>query len=236
VTHGADHGETLNTRHYMAGSLFSQERYLEALSMFEPLLKKMSRFLPLDHLLTLSTMGYVAATLTHLKRTDEALEMYEDVVPKFIRVTGEDSGVTLNAMVNMARAQCSLRRFDDGKQTATRGLLLARRVGNEELAARFVNTLSKLELVEEHKSFQATASDEQKELRTKINLRKLAKSKAAADEAALLATRAKATTEDDLDALMAQFGFEEGDDCSGGKGEKKKSGGGSKKKKGTRGK
>jgi hypothetical protein len=30
---------------------------------------------------------------------------------------------------------------------------------------------------------------------------------------------------------MAQFGFEEGDDCSGEKGEKKKSGGGSKKKK-----
>jgi hypothetical protein len=29
---------------------------------------------------------------------------------------------------------------------------------------------------------------------------------------------------------MAQFGFEEGDDCSGGKGETKKSGGGSKKK------
>jgi hypothetical protein len=42
----------------------------------------------------------------------------------------------------------------------------------------------------------------------------------------LLATRAKATTEDDLDALMAQYGFEEGDDCSGEKGEKKKSAGG----------
>jgi hypothetical protein len=53
----------------------------------------------------------------------------------------------------------------------------------------------------------------------------------AADEAALLATRGKATTEDDLDALMAEFGFEEGDDCSGGKDEKKESGGGSKKKK-----
>jgi hypothetical protein len=47
----------------------------------------------------------------------------------------------------------------------------------------------------------------------------------------LLATRAKATTEDDLDALMAQFRFEEGDDCSGEKGKKKESGGGSKKKK-----
>jgi hypothetical protein len=79
---------------------------------------------------------------------------------------------------------------------------------------------------------EATASDEQIELRNKINLRKWAKEKAAADEAALLATRAKSTTEDDLEALMAQFGFEEGDGCSGQKGEKKKSGGGGKKKKG----
>jgi hypothetical protein len=52
-----------------------------------------------------------------------------------------------------------------------------------------------------------------------------------ADEAALLATRAKATTGDDLDALIAQYGFEEGDDCSSAKGEKKKSGGGGRKKK-----
>jgi hypothetical protein len=52
-----------------------------------------------------------------------------------------------------------------------------------------------------------------------------------ATEKVKLATRAEATTEDDLDALMAEFGFEEGDDCNGGKGETKKSGGGSKKKK-----
>jgi hypothetical protein len=74
--------------------------------------------------------------------------------------------------------------------------------------------------------FAATASDEQKELRDKINRRKWAKEDAAAADAALLATRAKATTEDDLDDLMAQIGFDEGDDCSGGHGEKKKSGGG----------
>jgi hypothetical protein len=47
----------------------------------------------------------------------------------------------------------------------------------------------------------------------------------------MLATRAKATTKDDLDALMTEFGFEEGDYCSDGKGEKKKSGGDSKEKK-----
>jgi hypothetical protein len=58
-----------------------------------------------------------------------------------------------------------------------------------------------------------------------------AKAMAVADEAALLATRATATSESDIDALMEELRLEEGDDCSGEMGEKKKSGGGSKKKK-----
>jgi hypothetical protein len=161
--------------------------------------------------------------------------MYEDVVPKLIRERGENHEATLFAMAGMANTQGDLCHWDDAKQTATRGLLLARRVGNEDRVTEFVNTLSWIDRVEEDKIFAATASDEQKKLHNKIVLRKQAKEKAAADEAALLATRAKATTEDDLDALMAQFGFEEGDDCSGGKGEKKKSGGGSKKKKKKKG-
>jgi tetratricopeptide (TPR) repeat protein len=222
VTHGADHPRTLITRVNMACSLKTQQRYVDALSIFEPLLKKMSRVLPLDDPHTLITMMYVAATLDHLERHDESLKMYEDVVPKLIRVRGEEHFDTLNAMVGMANTQYLLLRYDDSKQTATRGLLLARRVGNEKSIAAFVDILSGLDKVEEDKVFAATASDEQKELRYKIELRKQAKAKAAADEAALLATRAVATTEDDLDAMMAEFGFEEGDDCSGGKEAKKK--------------
>jgi hypothetical protein len=202
----------------------------------EKVLEKRTRVLPLDNPSTLMTMGGLAATLGCLNRHDEALIMYEDVIPKLTRVMGECHDETLNAMVGMASAQCFLRRFDDAKQTSTRGLLITRRVGNEQRAARFVDTLSKLEEAEEDDIFEATASDEQKELRKKIELWKQAKEKAAEDEAALLATRAEATTEDDLDAIMAQFGFEEGDDCSGGKGEIKKSGGDSKKKKKKKGK
>jgi tetratricopeptide (TPR) repeat protein len=56
VTLGTDHPETLTTRYNMAMSLFSQQLYIDALSMFEPLLKKMSRVLPLDDPLTLDTM------------------------------------------------------------------------------------------------------------------------------------------------------------------------------------
>jgi hypothetical protein len=65
-------------------------RYVDALSMFEPVLKKMLRILPLDHPYTLKTMIGVANALNRLKRHDEAMKMYEDAVPKLIRVNGED--------------------------------------------------------------------------------------------------------------------------------------------------
>jgi hypothetical protein len=186
--------------------------------MFEQVLEKRKRVLPLDDLQTLEATLGVATVLTKLDRENEALKMYEVVVPNLIRVNGEDNDITLMAMASMSTVQLNLDRYDDSKQTATRGLLLARRVGNDIQAARFVTILSGLEKIEEHNAFVATASDEQIEFRNKIDLRKRTKAKAAADE-------------DDLDALMAEFGFEEGDDCSGGKGEKKKSGGGSKKEK-----
>jgi hypothetical protein len=113
----------------MAMSLYSQKLDVEALNMFEPLLKKMSRVLPLDDPLTLNTMVGVANTLTSLERYDESLKMYEDVVPKLINERGENHHYTLDTMVGMSKTQFNLKRFDDSKQTATRGLLIARRVG-----------------------------------------------------------------------------------------------------------
>jgi tetratricopeptide (TPR) repeat protein len=202
VTHGAEHPSTLITRFNMALALCGQQRHFDAFGMFEQVLEKQTRVLPLDDPETLKTISNIAATLTQLKRHDESLKMYEDVVPKLICVIGENHNETLNAMVSMSTAQFSLYRYDDSRQTATRGLLIARRVGNEKVAARFVDILSALEMFEEDEVFAATASDEQKELRDKINQRKWAKEDAA--NAALLATHAKATTEDDLDALMAE--------------------------------
>jgi tetratricopeptide (TPR) repeat protein len=158
VTHGADHPETLTTRHNMAMSLFEQKLYVEALSMFDQLLEKQTRVLPLDDPHTLMTMDSLADTLTNLERYDESLKMYEDVVPKLIRVMSEDHDDTLLAMVGMANVQYFLRRFDDSKQTATRGLLIARRVGNEARAADFVIALSDLEEVEEDEAFEGSNS------------------------------------------------------------------------------
>jgi hypothetical protein len=240
VTHGADHPTTLISRHNMAASLFKQKRYIDALSMFEPLLKKRTRVLPLDHADTLKTMVGLANTLVHLDRHDEALKVYEDVVPKLIRVEGEDHDDTLNAMIDMATMQYNLHCDDDSKQTATRGLLIARRLGKEKQAANFVHRLSKLDEVEKDKVFEATASDEQKELRDKINQRKWAKEDAAADEAARVANAEPPMTDDDIDNLMAQFDLDDkakakksnkaaGGGCGGGGGggkKKSKKGGG----------
>jgi hypothetical protein len=49
VTKGEDHLDTLMTRSNMAFSLLIQQRFFDALSMFEKLLEKQTRFLPLDH-------------------------------------------------------------------------------------------------------------------------------------------------------------------------------------------
>jgi hypothetical protein len=83
LTYGADHLETLITRFNMALALYSQERPIDALSMLKPLLKKVSRVLPLDDPLTLATMADMASALCELDRDGEALNMYEDVVPKY---------------------------------------------------------------------------------------------------------------------------------------------------------
>jgi tetratricopeptide (TPR) repeat protein len=55
VTHGADHRETITTRFNMARSLYEQERYADVLRMFEQVLEKETRVLPLDHNDTLKT-------------------------------------------------------------------------------------------------------------------------------------------------------------------------------------
>jgi predicted negative regulator of RcsB-dependent stress response len=79
----------------------------------------------------LSHYCIVANALYGLNRYDEALKIYEDVVPKISFVMSEDHNFTSIAMVGLARTQFDLNRVDDANQTATRGLLLARRVGNE---------------------------------------------------------------------------------------------------------
>jgi tetratricopeptide (TPR) repeat protein len=136
VTHGVDHPETLVARFDMAFSLYEQKRYVDAISMLEPLLEKQTRVLPLDHPDTLTTILCIVDTLTQLKRHEEAIDILETLLPKLIRLLGEDHDTTLEIMRDTATALFSLDRYDAANQTATRGLLIAKRVGNEKQAAR----------------------------------------------------------------------------------------------------
>jgi hypothetical protein len=68
--------------------------------------------------------------------------MYETLLPVQVRIEGEDNEYTIDAMVGMALVLLGLKRFDDAHRIASRGLLLARKVGNDEATADFVELLS----------------------------------------------------------------------------------------------
>jgi hypothetical protein len=82
VTKGADHPDTLLCQFNMAFSVGIQTRWVDAHSMFEKLLEKLVRVLPLDDPHALRTTVDLASALNHLERYDESLKIYEDVVPK----------------------------------------------------------------------------------------------------------------------------------------------------------
>jgi tetratricopeptide (TPR) repeat protein len=132
VTCGENNESTMMMYHYMAKCLYDQGRYVDALSMLEKLSERQTMVLSDEHKDTLQTMGLLADSLIELKRLDEALAVLEEVVPKLARARGEDHKDTLVAMGHMAHAQYSLFRFDETRRTAERGLLLARRVVNDE--------------------------------------------------------------------------------------------------------
>jgi hypothetical protein len=89
----------------------------------------------------------MARTLSQLERDNEALAMLETLLPRRVRIIGEDHDNTLTTMRNMALVLLQLGRFEDAHRTASRGLLLARKVGHEEATAAFVDILSQVEQV-----------------------------------------------------------------------------------------
>ena len=66
----------------------------------------------------------------------------ETALPKQERVLSEGHHDTLHTMLDLAITQITLRRFDDAQQLASRGLLLAEKVGNEEYASEFGEILA----------------------------------------------------------------------------------------------
>jgi tetratricopeptide (TPR) repeat protein len=147
VTHGEYHQGPLLIMFNMGLSLMNQQRYVEAHCMLKKVLPKFSSAFGCEDPLTLLTMCCLAEALYRLERYDESLGLLEIVLPKQEQIRGEDENA-IATMRFMAYAQFELGRFDDAHRTASRGLLLARKVGdNDEVATHLVNLLSDLEQV-----------------------------------------------------------------------------------------
>jgi tetratricopeptide (TPR) repeat protein len=198
-----------------------QPRYLEkALWLLKNVLEKRLLIQGEDNFDTLTSMQNVGLALLMLKRYEESLPIFEQVVEKRSIILGEFHEAILRSMHSLAVVQINLGRLDQAQRTASRGLLLAQQVGNEELADSFDETLSNIGEVEQ--DVDPNATDEQKTLREKIRVRKeeAVGHKMAMAEAASVATPGPPMSDADINALMLEF-----DNIDGG-GKKKSSGGG----------
>jgi tetratricopeptide (TPR) repeat protein len=145
VTPGGDDLDTLETTFKLGLSFDQQHRYAEARSAFEEVLPKFSSIVGDEHPLTLLIISTLGSAYMRLGKFDEALAMLETLLARKVRIHGEDHDDTLDTMDCMAHVLCHLDRFDEAHRTASRGLLLARRVGKDQEVAQFVFLLSQIE-------------------------------------------------------------------------------------------
>jgi tetratricopeptide (TPR) repeat protein len=145
VTRGEDHPPTLNTMFNMGVSLLHLDRVVEAHSMFEKVLPKFSSAIGDEHPFTLSSTSCLAETFFRLRRYDEALAMLETLLPRQVRIQGEGHDDTIATMRRLALVQLEHGRFDDARSTASRGLIIARKAGDKDATAVFVDILSQIE-------------------------------------------------------------------------------------------
>jgi hypothetical protein len=87
--------------------------------------------------------------LNALRRNDEALIMNEQILEIRVGRDGEEHPDSKSALLNVAKAQCNVGRVMDAHRNATKGLLLAKKVGDEVKAALFDIILSDLEYLKQ---------------------------------------------------------------------------------------
>jgi tetratricopeptide (TPR) repeat protein len=165
-----------------------------------------------DDLLTITTMAKEAGQLAALERYDEALPLYTKVLEKRSRILGNEHPNTLNALCNLAAVQGNFGRDNEARQSASRCLILARKIGDEHTAAHCVDLLARLD--DRRKYGESTSEEQRRRLDKLDNRRKQAHEKA--DAARLKTAVAQSSTkEPSIDELMVQWGFD--DDDGGGK-------------------
>ncbi|MFK0062866.1 FxSxx-COOH system tetratricopeptide repeat protein, partial [Streptomyces werraensis] len=104
--HGAEHPDTLSTRHNLAISYRAAGRSQEALKLREQVLADYQRLLGPDHPNTLSARNSLAVSYSDAGRSQEALKLHEQVLADYERLLGPDHPSTVGARHNLA-VSCS---------------------------------------------------------------------------------------------------------------------------------
>ncbi|MFE7634823.1 tetratricopeptide repeat protein, partial [Kitasatospora sp. NPDC057518] len=110
---GADHPDTLSSRHNLAYSYSEAGDTDDAISLLEQVLIDRQRVLGADHLNTLSSRHNLATTYWKAGRTDDAISLLELVLTDHERVLGADHPNTLSARHNLATGYAETGRTDD---------------------------------------------------------------------------------------------------------------------------
>jgi tetratricopeptide (TPR) repeat protein len=207
-TEGEDHPATLKMMNNTAATLRELNRHEESFALFQKVLKRSSIVLGEDDPDTIMTMNNVASELSKLDRYDEAIDLQKKVLKKLSRIQGDEHPDTVKALSNLAMTQYNAGRNDDARQSASWCLPLARQIGDEDIAARCVDLLSRLDI---RKKYNEVTSDEQRRLLAKINDRRNQAIKETEAVRLKAAVAQSSTKEPSIDDLMAQWGFDDND-------------------------
>ena len=110
---GANHPDTLQTRHNLAYQLGELDRHEEAVSTFAAVLEDRIYVLGADHPNTLRTRHNLAFHLGELGRYDESVDAFAAVLDDRVRVLGAAHPDTLRTRHGLAQQLAQLGRYDE---------------------------------------------------------------------------------------------------------------------------
>ena len=110
---GADHPNTLDAGHNLAGVYQTAGRLEEAISLYEQTLAASERVLGSDHPDTLDARNQLASAYRAVGRLNEAIRLHEQTLAASERVLGPDHPITLAARNNLAIAYQAAGRLNE---------------------------------------------------------------------------------------------------------------------------
>ncbi|WP_299540685.1 FxSxx-COOH system tetratricopeptide repeat protein [uncultured Streptomyces sp.] len=110
---GADHPDTLTTRHNLAFSYWQAGRTTEAIALQEAVLTDRERILGTEHPNTLTAREHIALSYWQAGRTTEAIALQEAVLTDTERILGTEHTDTLTVRHNLAAFYCDAGRVTE---------------------------------------------------------------------------------------------------------------------------